>query len=854
MQIIGSLTRFVNFKMLNLQSDVGCFMPNMDQRSTRKCSFVCALLILASGLLGASSASADDFNGLSYTLNSPTEETFANYQQNVASVVETCVGCHSNAIGNLGALASNADQANYGVLAKYIADGFGDILLSKTAGQSHGGGLRFESSSDQYQTLVNFIELESAINVSATVLGRSSDSNNTAIVIPDNVTLLDGVSYPVTSISPRAFIDSPITSVTIGDNVQSIGSEAFSKTRLTSVVIGNSVTTIGDLAFYLVQTGFGISSVTIPNSVTSIGLSAFCGQELSSVIIPDSVTNIGLSAFCNISSVSFLGDYSTGFNDGAFSGNSDRTIEACKDSETWLNKSFEGVAVSYCRSVFINRIAQAAANNDASTITLATLIGAGVTGAVEENLEAYRTAIAASATGSLTELTQIQTLVEESNTNSSNTNNMDAGLLACIKASAEGVPTEAVTSLVCSGPGITSLTGIEQFLNLTSLNLKDNQISDFSPLTGLVKLQTLNLENTNLSNVSALRDMVNMTNLVLRGNSLSDIYPLEDLVNITHLDLRLNSIKNIAPLRNMLAMKELRLSGNPLNSLLPLGSMSLVELITISSGEFPSTDFLSIAPGLSSLNHVILRDNDITSIAGLELLTNLRELKLRGNNIVNLGPLLKDERLENIILIELTDNVVDDEQLQELKRKYPGIVTENGSNTTLAYDGHLGSDIEGSEHKCATDKYTPVIEVINKSGTRPVNDSLARYKCANVGITITKVGNGFTVKGFYDDSNNRSASTIELKDIVFYLGDISTQSVFTYSGDTTASLTVDETKGLLTLTFAEPTPFSKDGVLTGEHTLFLASEDGTITPTIASFTTRIKTTEYTNKPDITNLR
>jgi hypothetical protein len=287
--------------------------------------------------------------------------------------------------------------------------------------------------------------------------------------------------------------------------------------------------------------------------------------------------------------------------------------------------------------------------------------------------------------------------------------------------------------------------------------------------------------------------------------------------------------------------------------------MSLVELITISSGKFPSTDFLSIAPGLESLNHVILRDNGITSIAGLELLTNLKELKLRGNSIVNLGPLLKEGRLENITLIELTDNVddegkplVDDEQLQELKRKYPGdIVRANGSDAAIAYDGHLGSDIKGSEHKCASVTYTPVIEVINKSGTRAVNDSSARYKCANVGIDITidQASNGYIVKGFYDDRNDRTPTTIELKEIVFYLEQIPISSVFGYIGDVPATFTVDTKKGLLTLTFTETNTFFKEGELIGEQAFSLDTFDGNITPAIASFTTKIKDTEYTNKSE-----
>ncbi|MCJ8269263.1 MAG: M6 family metalloprotease domain-containing protein, partial [Psychrosphaera sp.] len=263
----------------------------------------------------------------------------------------------------------------------------------------------------------------------------------------------------------------------------------------------------------------------------------------------------------------------------------------------------------------------------------------------------------------------------EPDTSAFNAANMDAGLVACITSLySANVSALAVISLECPGLNIASLAGIEQFLNLKVLNLKDNQMTDFSPLTLLVKIDTLSLENTNLSDVSALRNMVNMKNLALKGNSISDIYPLENLVNITSLDLRINSIKNIAPLRNMVAMIELRLSKNPLNSLLALSSLSLLKDLTVSGGEFPSSDFLSIAPGLTSLEHVILRDNNITSIAGLELLTKLRYLKLRGNKIVNLGPLLKDEKLEDIIQIELTDNVVDHDQLQELIRKYPNNV------------------------------------------------------------------------------------------------------------------------------------------------------------------------------------
>ena len=96
----------------------------------------------------------------------------------------------------------------------------------------------------------------------------------------------------------------------------------------------------------------------------------------------------------------------------------------------------------------------------------------------------------------------------------------DAKLRACVNTKLAQPPTSvvtqkqaaSVTDLRCSYAGITDLTGIEHFDNLTSLDLTMNKVSD----------------------VSGLADLSKLNELVLDGNLVTDAAPLAKLTGLTH--------------------------------------------------------------------------------------------------------------------------------------------------------------------------------------------------------------------------------------------------------------------------------------------------------------------------------
>ena len=124
--------------------------------------------------------------------------------------------------------------------------------------------------------------------------------------------------------------------------------------------------------------------------------------------------------------------------------------------------------------------------------------------------------------------------------------------------------------------GITDLTGIEYALNLNSLGLQGNNITNLAPLATLTTLEYLYLAgNHSITDISPLSSLTGLKRLYLDFNRISDIRPLAGLTALTHLGLTHNSISDVNPLAGLYNLEILHIQNNSIADHSPLDGLAL---------------------------------------------------------------------------------------------------------------------------------------------------------------------------------------------------------------------------------------------------------------------------------------
>ena len=124
--------------------------------------------------------------------------------------------------------------------------------------------------------------------------------------------------------------------------------------------------------------------------------------------------------------------------------------------------------------------------------------------------------------------------------------------------------------------GITDLKGIEYALNLNSLLLQGNNITNLAPLATLTTLEYLYLAgNNSLTDISPLSSLTGLKRLHLDFNRISDIRPLAGLTALTHLGLTHNSISDVNPLAGLYNLEILHIQHNSIADHSPLDGLAL---------------------------------------------------------------------------------------------------------------------------------------------------------------------------------------------------------------------------------------------------------------------------------------
>jgi hypothetical protein len=223
----------------------------------------------------------------------------------------------------------------------------------------------------------------------------------------------------------------------------------------------------------------------------------------------------------------------------------------------------------------------------------------------------------------------------------------------------------------------------------------NKSIADLTGLEFAVNLKTLILSGNNISDIAPLRHLrADLIALALDGNPIFDIAPLENFPNLKTLVLSRNQITDIAPLRNLTKLETLRLiddtgrfenlRGQKLAMWLeqgtsigdsvnipdpnlrraiekqldkdkdaPISDTDMLKLIRLEQPQAGIRDLIGLEFAIN-LQVLALQSSKIFDLSPLKDLTNLRTLRLLDNKISDLSPLKNLTNLKTLRLIDDT--------------------------------------------------------------------------------------------------------------------------------------------------------------------------------------------------------
>ncbi len=228
-------------------------------------------------------------------------------------------------------------------------------------------------------------------------------------------------------------------------------------------------------------------------------------------------------------------------------------------------------------------------------------------------------------------------------------------------------PLTSLTTLYLDHNAITGVAALAGLTRLTTLGLGGNQISDITALRSLTALETLYIFDNDVADASALSGLASLKVLWIDGNDLTGPYRWAPAGGLGYLDARHNLIADIAPLDAAGAtggtvhtepqrVATVRVNDASLRAAL-LAALGKTAGDTLSPEEIAAIERLQRAGPASD-------PAPITDLSGLEHATALTVLRLRNNNIADIGPIAGLSGLTELDLH--TNNLSDLSQLSGL--------------------------------------------------------------------------------------------------------------------------------------------------------------------------------------------
>lgn len=164
---------------------------------------------------------------------------------------------------------------------------------------------------------------------------------------------------------------------------------------------------------------------------------------------------------------------------------------------------------------------------------------------------------------------------------------------------------------------------LAKLTSLRSLDVRDTQIANLTPLASPTALTALNVSGTQITNITPLANLTALTSLDCWGTGIADLTPVAKLTALTSLDVGMTQITDLTPLAMLTALTSLVVSDTKITSFAPLSNLR--SLTSLRSESTRITDLTPLA-NLTALTFLAVHSapiTDLTPIANLPSLTGL---------------------------------------------------------------------------------------------------------------------------------------------------------------------------------------------------------------------------------------
>ena len=209
-------------------------------------------------------------------------------------------------------------------------------------------------------------------------------------------------------------------------------------------------------------------------------------------------------------------------------------------------------------------------------------------------------------------------------------------------------------SLYLSKKNITDLSGIENFINLETLNVQGNEI------TSIEKVPGENLKSLSISEIEKIKDInliesySNLYSLDIDGSRLKEIpESMKKLSNqLSYIDWTNGALESTAWVKDFPKIMSLKLENNNINSLENLSTLNDITTLDLSGNQIENIDEIGKCISLYSLD---INDNYVRNLDGISGLS-LGSLNAANNRITDINAL----NVGRISTLDLSNNCISD--------------------------------------------------------------------------------------------------------------------------------------------------------------------------------------------------